>query len=299
MKERKKIALAFQGGGSHCVFSAGVAKSMFERSDLFDVVALSGTSGGAVNAAVAWCELVHNPKPDVGARLKALWDEVTANTVTELSTNVMVRALSKMSETTGVRVNPYLQPPLARDNMLKMIESHVDFTFPPNAPDLYVGALCLNTGEAKVFKNEEVDEKSIMASCCLPDMFRAEEIGGNFYWDGMYGKNPPILEPCLDAAVKPEEIWVIAIEPIHVSEPPKRNRDIKDHKLMFMSSLSLRLSVEFLGHSRPDIKIRIIEMPHRPAVSTRLSIDSVFMNKLFDSGVEVGRDFMKKVARSR
>jgi NTE family protein len=50
---KKRVAIACQGGGSHTAFTAGVLKGLL-RSGLLqehEVVALSGTSGGAVCAA--------------------------------------------------------------------------------------------------------------------------------------------------------------------------------------------------------------------------------------------------------
>ena len=52
---RSRVAIACQGGGSHTVFSAGVLQELLGRlPEDVDVVALSGTSGGAMCAALAW-----------------------------------------------------------------------------------------------------------------------------------------------------------------------------------------------------------------------------------------------------
>ena len=51
-----RVAIACQGGGSHTAFTAGVLKRLFDSDDIarYDVVGLSGTSGGAVCALLAW-----------------------------------------------------------------------------------------------------------------------------------------------------------------------------------------------------------------------------------------------------
>src|SRR5215212_8673924 len=57
---KKRVAIACQGGGSHTAFTAGVLKGLL-RSGLLqehEVVALSGTSGGAVCALLAWHNLL-------------------------------------------------------------------------------------------------------------------------------------------------------------------------------------------------------------------------------------------------
>lgn len=51
---KKRIAIACQGGGSQCAFVAGALKTLFGRGvqDRFKIVGLSGTSGGALTAAL-------------------------------------------------------------------------------------------------------------------------------------------------------------------------------------------------------------------------------------------------------
>ena len=51
----KRVAIACQGGGSHTAFTAGVLKGLLrsERLTGYEVVAFSGTSGGAVCALLA------------------------------------------------------------------------------------------------------------------------------------------------------------------------------------------------------------------------------------------------------
>ena len=52
---RSRVAIACQGGGSHTAFPAGVLQELLGRlPDDVEVVALSGTSGGAMCAALAW-----------------------------------------------------------------------------------------------------------------------------------------------------------------------------------------------------------------------------------------------------
>jgi NTE family protein len=47
-RDKLKVAIACQGGGSHTAFAAGVLSVLLakENGERFDLVALSGTSGG-------------------------------------------------------------------------------------------------------------------------------------------------------------------------------------------------------------------------------------------------------------
>ena len=56
---KTKIAIACQGGGSQTAFTAGALKALCEAQvpDEFEIVSVSGTSGGAVCAALVWYAL--------------------------------------------------------------------------------------------------------------------------------------------------------------------------------------------------------------------------------------------------
>ena len=62
---KPKIAIACQGGGSQTAFTAGVLHALFEEGieKDFDIVSLSGTSGGAVCASLVWCALKKGDQP--------------------------------------------------------------------------------------------------------------------------------------------------------------------------------------------------------------------------------------------
>jgi hypothetical protein len=86
---RQKIALACQGGGSQTAFTAGVLSTFFERGLHLQkqIVSLSGTSGGAVCAGLAWYGLLKaasgDPTP-IQKRIKDFWEEIIAQLAPEL-----------------------------------------------------------------------------------------------------------------------------------------------------------------------------------------------------------------------
>jgi hypothetical protein len=57
---KKHVAIACQGGGSHTAFTAGVLGRLLRAQELagYEVVGLSGTSGGAVCALLTWHRLL-------------------------------------------------------------------------------------------------------------------------------------------------------------------------------------------------------------------------------------------------
>ena len=62
---RLKIAVACQGGGSQTAFTAGALKALCEAriGEEFDVVGISGTSGGAVCATLLWYSFMKGERP--------------------------------------------------------------------------------------------------------------------------------------------------------------------------------------------------------------------------------------------
>ena len=59
---KRKVAIACQGGGSHSAFTAGVLRGVLQEAQKkdasFEIVGLSGTSGGAIcrTACLAWAD---------------------------------------------------------------------------------------------------------------------------------------------------------------------------------------------------------------------------------------------------
>jgi NTE family protein len=82
MDGTKRIAIACQGGGSHTAFTAGALKRLLQ-DDRYDVVAVSGTSGGAICAVLAWYALIQHNGEGAAARaarlLDSLWKDNSAS----------------------------------------------------------------------------------------------------------------------------------------------------------------------------------------------------------------------------
>ncbi|MFC4990095.1 patatin-like phospholipase family protein [Saliphagus infecundisoli] len=79
-----KVAIACQGGGSHTAFTAGVLKGLLpELAPEYDLVGMSGTSGGAVSAVAAWQGLYVDGPGGVRERLDSLWSAIAASSPPE------------------------------------------------------------------------------------------------------------------------------------------------------------------------------------------------------------------------
>ena len=90
--------------------------------------------------------------------------------------------------------SPYDLNPLNINPLKDLIERFVDFEAirRDRDLDLFISATDVRTGELRVFTREEITPEVVMASACLPLLFRAVEIDGVPYWDGGYSGNPAI-----------------------------------------------------------------------------------------------------------
>ena len=57
---------------------------------------------------------------------------------------------------------------------------------------IFITATNVQTGRGRVFRNAELTIDALLASSCLPTMYKAIEIEGEPYWDGGYAGNPTI-----------------------------------------------------------------------------------------------------------
>ena len=100
---RRRIAIACQGGGSQCAFIAGALKTLFARGvqERFEIVGFSGTSGGALTAAVAWYGLLkraHGDRTPPEDRVIALWRDLTAQTPQEIALDASCTQAVRLTE---------------------------------------------------------------------------------------------------------------------------------------------------------------------------------------------------------
>jgi NTE family protein len=264
---KTKIAIACQGGGSQAAFTAGALQALFEQNiqDKFEIVSLSGTSGGAICAALIWCALKKGETP-VGQRLIDFWMDNTAQTQKERSFNdSAIRTLELTSKGILPKFNVSPSSPVLErvmsfatqglrsrfTNFQELLEAHIDFQelaswgTQTDSPVLLMGASNILTGKLWVFNSSHapIDVKQILASCAIPNLFPAVEIGQDAYWDGIFSDNPPISELIdashVGAANIPDEIWVIKLNPTRRGTIPVASDDILDRRNELEGNLSL------------------------------------------------------------
>jgi NTE family protein len=115
----------------------------------------------------------------------------------------------------------------------------------PRPPFLIVGAANVSTGKLSKFasRQESIRLEHILASCAVPTIFPAVRIGDCAYWDGLFSDNPPVSELLRSRSVgienKPEEIWLIKINPTACRQVPVLPDDILDRRNQMEGNISL------------------------------------------------------------
>jgi NTE family protein len=197
------IDLALQGGGSHGAFTWGVLDRLLEEPHL-RIAAISGTSAGAMNAAVLADGWTHGGPEGARAALDSYWQRVARTAAFSLlQRSPLDRVMGRWALDTSPAyivmdllsrmLSPYDLNPLGFNPLRDILAASVDFDRLSRSPiKLYVTATNVRTGRGRIFRNPEITADVLLASACLPTMFRAIEIQGEAYWDGGYAGNPTI-----------------------------------------------------------------------------------------------------------
>jgi len=210
-RKYERVVYVLQGGGALGAYQVGVIAALHEHHYFPD--AISGISIGAINAAI----LAGNSAETRVETLKLFWNKISTQFPFD-ELNVFKQNLTGLYNQLGATSALLLgQPNFFKPrlhNPWVMREKEVDkISFYDIAPlrktllelidfdrinakeiPLYLGAVCVRTGEQVYFNNLEhhITPEHIMASAALPPGFPAVKVGDEFYWDGGVYSNTPI-----------------------------------------------------------------------------------------------------------
>lgn len=314
----KRVAIACQGGGSHSAFTAGVlTRLLAEKLERYEIVALSGTSGGALCALLVWYALLKDDRKEAIRLLDSFWESVSASSPKERITNDLSVEAGRMQGSVATPlVTPYLYPEWGKERLKELLEGVVDFgeiqqLVTGSSPKLLVGAVEVRSGEFEVFRDAEITAEKVLASCALPVLFRAVRIGEDgVYWDGLFSQNPPIrdfMREFPDASTKPDEIWLIQINPQRREREPTTMADILDRRAQLAGNLSLHQEIDFLYEINgllpylpkvryKHIEVRKIEMLRDLDAVSKMDRRPSFIREMFAYGEEQAEGFLEGVS---
>lgn len=234
-RDRVLIDLALQGGGAHGAFTWGALDRLLEEPWL-QIDGISGTSAGAMNAAVLVDGYAKGGADAARAALESFWRSVSrAALLSPLRRGFLDILLDRWSlDYSPVFVamdlmarvfSPYDLNPAGFNPLQQILTESIDFDRLGGAPiKLFVTATNIRTGQGRVFRNREITPEVLLASACLPTLFHAVEIEGESYWDGGYSGNPTIT-PLVRESDSHDTI-LVQINPVERPGVPQNARDI-------------------------------------------------------------------------
>ncbi len=236
-REPVLVDLALQGGGSHGAFTWGVLDRLLEEPWI-KIEAISGTSAGAMNAAVLVDGWSRDGAAGARAALDAYWRRVSrAAAFSPLQRSPLERMLGRWTLDTSPAYlamdmmsrifSPYDLNPTGFNPLRQVLAESIDFERLASSPiKLFITATNVHTGRGRIFRNSQVTPDVLLASACLPTMFRAVEIDGEPYWDGGFAGNPTIT-PLIRESDAFDTI-LVQINPRERRTTPKSAGDILD-----------------------------------------------------------------------
>ncbi|WP_458096974.1 patatin-like phospholipase family protein [Roseomonas sp. WA12] len=258
-----RINLALQGGGTHGAFTWGVLDRLLEEEGI-EVAAISGTSAGAINGAAFTQGLAEGGRAGAAALLDRLWTAIGAGYAFSPLRNSPVESLIwgpdlshgiawQAFDTLTRLFSPYqLNPfPIEMNPLRRVLDELLDLgvlCHHPEAPQLFVTATNVRSGKPRVFTRAELTQDALLASACLPNLFRAVEIDGEAYWDGGFLGNPA-LWPLYEQPGGPPDIVLVGINPLSRPDVPQTVQEIdtRVNEIGFNSSLMYEMrAIEFV-----------------------------------------------------
>ena len=320
--EIRSINLALQGGGAHGAFTWGVIDRLLDEPWL-EIAAISGTSAGALNGAALQAGLAVGEgragRDAARENLKHVWSEIG-----QVSDSTMVRwlhsifptprRLERLTEAFSPTalfsnltqlISPYDYGPFYRNPLGAILRSMPYPTLGTTSrARLFVNATNVRTGQPRVFGDEEVTVDTVMASACLPTVYRAVKVYDTMtqrveeYWDGGYSGNPSLWP--LYTEDLPRDIVIVNINPMRREDIPHSPAEISNrvNEVSFNAALLSELrAINFVkrlhdegrldGRVMKNVLVHMIlddALMNDLSARTKMLPDPGMLVRMFDSG---------------
>ncbi len=252
--QRPRLDLALQGGGSHGAFTWGVLDALLE-ADRYELDGVSGTSAGAMNAAVLACGIARGGAAGGREALRAFWLDIAGvpgclgaagvhgqgpfpSAFPAWMFNLDNWPLYGLWDAWLKSLSPSQLNPLNLNPLRDILQRHVDVALLRGGPlKVQVTATAVSTGQPRVFHGEALSIDALLASACLPQLYRAVEIDGEAWWDGGYSGNPAIWP--LIYNTEAVDVLLVQINPLVRPGVPNTATEIADrmNEITFNASL--------------------------------------------------------------
>ncbi|MCB1551107.1 MAG: patatin-like phospholipase family protein [Alphaproteobacteria bacterium] len=334
----KKINMALQGGGAHGAFTWGVLDE-FLKQDGLDFEGISATSAGSMNAVVMAHGLITGGNDAARQALEDFWHKVSeaGSVFSPVAPNAFsssfVSPFSAMADMFSAwqgewnegrnnaahfinlmsqNISPYQFNPFNINPLLDILKDMVDFKKIRTNKDvqLFITATNVQTGDARIFKTEELTADMVMASAALPNVFRAVKVDGDYFWDGGFVGNPSLWP--LFYEVDSNDVLIVHVNPLVRNEIPKEAPEIENrlNEVTFNASLLKELRAisfvqKLLSHDMikeeykskyRDVLIHAIRAEDAMSeldLSSKFDTSWPFLKQLRDQGQQAAKDWLK------
>ena len=232
-RTKAKLNLALQGGGAHGAFTWGVLERLL-ACDRFRFDTISATSAGAINAVAVASGMVEGGPDAARAKLAAIWTAIVAAAPPDIAKlNPLLASLGKMEAFGAPSMNqiaslvsPYTFNPYDFNPLKKLLAELIDFDsiVKHGKIGLLIAATDASTGRARLFRREELTVDVVLASACLPMLYKAVKIGDSSYWDGGFSANPDLVTLAREAKV--HDTLIVLLNPTSRDKVPTQTVDI-------------------------------------------------------------------------
>ena len=304
------IDLALQGGGAHGAFTWGVLDCLLEDGTLA-FAGISGASAGALNAAVLKTGLARGGPDGARAALRAFWRELSrrgacfgALPAAGLKDWAPLWPASSWSpkaflDAWARSFSPSEFNPLDLNPLRDAVREHVDpALLPEGEPRLFVNATSVHTGQPRIFSGAALTVDALLASACLPHLFRAVTIDGEPYWDGGYSGNPALWP--LIYETRAADLLLVKTQPLSRHATPQTALAIADRaaeigfnavlvaEMRAIAFVKRLLAEHRIEHGRyKDLRMHLIaDDPGLEALDATSKLDTswAFLESLFEMG---------------
>jgi NTE family protein len=312
------VDLALQGGGSHGAFTWGVLDKMLE-TPWVEIEAISGTSAGAMNAAVLAHGLATGGRETAREALETFWRRVSkAAALSPFQRGPWERMTGRWTldnspaylaaDIIARFVSPYAFGPNVRNPLREILVETIDFEALADGPvKLFINATNARTGRGRVFRKNEITPDVLLASACLPTLYQAVEIDGEPYWDGGFSGNPtltPLVNEC-----EAHDVVLVQINPVERPSAPTDAREIQSriNEVSFNATLlkELRMMATLRrvadagdgeGRYWADMRMHRIttDMMIELGASSKLNAEWEFLTMLRDEGRRTAQGFAQE-----
>ncbi len=235
---KKLLNLALQGGGAHGAFTWGALDRLIEHEDL-RIDGVSGASAGAVNAVALAAGLMEGGPGGAKKKLSEVWKKIgKAGSLAKLVTfpvgllwpnKNITDAAQKAMQTFTQHLSPYDFNPMDINPLRNILKDAIDFdALRKHSPvKLFISATNVSSGRARIFTNDDITVEAVLASTCLPALFKAIVIDGENYWDGGYSSNPDLLS--LIEGTSANDTLLVQLNPTTRHELPTSQAEILEN----------------------------------------------------------------------